>query len=523
MHKTFLHRIRIVLKKTWVRISVLLIAALVVGVAFASGRGGSHAEQAVAVERGVITKSISITGKTKAKSSADLSFERSGQVSKIYVAVGDTVVKGQTLIALDQSSLLADLHDAEANLDVQLSKLQELKTGSAPTTIALKQATIAKEASALASAKKNVVEKIQDAYTKSDNAIHNDVDQFISGANSATPTLNFNPADNQLKSTIEANRVLVGKALTAWNTELQQLSTDSDLQTAAAHAEGYLTTIKKFLDLTSLAVNSLTSSSLSQTTIDAYKEAVASARTDVNTALQNVSAATEKLSGATSDLAIAEQELQIALTGGTTEQIATQAAYVKQAEAKVQSMHVQLAKSVLRAPIAGVITKQDAEVGEIAEQFKTIVSVMGNSGLEIEAQVPEIDIGSLTVGNSARITIDAFPGETFIGEVGFIDPAETLIDGVVNFEVKLFFATDDPRLKSGLTSNVDIETLRKPDVLLLPESAVTDSPDGAFVMKVVGDEKVKTAVVLGIHGEESKVEIVSGLTEGDMVLNASSN
>ena len=181
-------------------------------------------------------------------------------------------------------------------------------------------------------------------------------------------------------------------------------------------------------------------------------------------------------------------------------------------------MQTQIAKTVLRAPIAGMITKQDAEVGEIAEQYKPLVGIIGAGGLEIEAQVPEIDIGALNISNPVSITIDAFPDETFEGRVGFIDPAETLIDGVVNFKIKVFFDAEDTRIKSGLTSNLSIETARAENVLLIPESAITQTPSGFSVTKIVDGLTRDTEVVLGIRGEQSLAEVVSGLSEGDLIL-----
>jgi HlyD family secretion protein len=519
MQKTFLHQIRAVFKKTSARVFTILILAILVGVAFASGGSKNSKSGTVRVERGTIVKSIEITGKTKPKSSVDLSFERAGQVARVLVRVGDQVAQGQTLVELDRSLLLADLNDAKANLDIQRGKLAELKTGSSPETIQLKKTAITKAENSLAVAKQNVVEKVSDAYTKADNAIHNNIDQFISGPNSANPILSFNVADGQLKSNIEVGRVLAGNALSSLHTVILELDPNDNLQNAANTAKQHLNTIKNFLDLTAIAVNILTSSSLSQTTIDAYKAAVSSARDDVNTAIQNISTANEKLSDAVSDLAIAEQNLQIALSGGTAEQITTQEAYVRQAEAKVQSVNTQIAKTILRAPLAGIITREDADIGEIAEQYKPLVSIIGSGGLEVEAQVPEIDIGALAVGNPASITIDAFPGETFAGKVGSIDPAETLIDGVVNFRIKIFFTTEDTRLKSGLTSNILIETARAEGVLILPESAVIRNSAGVFAKRVLDGDVVNVPIVVGLRDNQSLIEIVEGLSEGDMVVN----
>ncbi len=117
------------------------------------------------------------------------------------------------------------------------------------------------------------------------------------------------------------------------------------------------------------------------------------------------------------------------------------------------------------------------------------------------------------------MTLDAFPGETFTGSVSYIDPAQTNNEGVVGYKVKITFDTVDKRLKSGLTVNINIETRNKDNVLVLPQYAILQNDDGTFV-QVLEDKAVKNIpVTLGIQDQSGNVEIVSGVTEGEQVLN----
>ncbi|MEK7093973.1 MAG: efflux RND transporter periplasmic adaptor subunit, partial [Patescibacteria group bacterium] len=140
--------------------------------------------------------------------------------------------------------------------------------------------------------------------------------------------------------------------------------------------------------------------------------------------------------------------------------------------------------------------------------------------LEIEANIPEVDIGKVMVGNSVSMTIDAFPGETFSGKVGYIDPAETIVDGVTNFKVKIAFDKNDPRLKSGLTTNISIKTLEKTNVLVLPQYALIESSDGVFVDRKQGEKITRIPITIGIRSHDGKVEILSGISEGETVVTA---
>jgi len=513
--KRIYHRVLKFIKKP----AVIVLGIIIILVFFVFGRGNKTEALTAEVKKGTIIESVQATGQTKAKSSVNLGFERSGQVQKIYADVGDRVTQGQVLVELERSELNADLKDAEANHEIQLAKLAELKTGASPETIALKKAGVDKAKNSLETAKLNMKDKNQDAFTKTDNAIHNYADQLMSNPKGSSPTLLFSTS-NQLKSDIETNRLVVEQMFSTWSSDLQLMNAGTVTEKATAEkTKSYLSTASHFLDSLALAVNSLTSNEgVSQTTIDTYKTNVASARADVNTATVNISAALEKLVDAEADLTIANQELTVALSGGTAEQIKTQEAYVKQAEAKIQNAKAQIGKAILRSPITGIVTKADVEVGEIVAQYDVIFSVIGDAGTEIEAEIPEIDIGRIAIGNPVRITVDAFPGEVFAGHVGFIDPAETIVDGVVNFNIKVFFEVPDARLKTGLTANLTIETMKKSDVLILPRSAIKETNKGAFVSRKVNDTWVETKVTVGLKGEDSSVEIIAGVSEGDTVL-----
>jgi multidrug efflux pump subunit AcrA (membrane-fusion protein) len=117
------------------------------------------------------------------------------------------------------------------------------------------------------------------------------------------------------------------------------------------------------------------------------------------------------------------------------------------------------------------------------------------------------------------MTLDAFPNETFTGSVFYIAPAQTDTQGVISYTVKISFAKADPRLKSGLTANIDIETMKKDAVLVLPQYAILQNDSGTFVETLVGGVATTTPVSLGIQDQSGNVEVLSGVTEGEQVIN----
>lgn len=500
----------------FVAVSVLAIIATV----FIIRQKKNSDIEMIQIRRGDLVQEVVTTGNIKPVDTVDLAFEKTGKISFVGARAGDTVRPGDLLVALEAGEFHADLLQAEAQLEKEEAKLAQLRRGTRSEEINIQAVKVANSRIALEDAKRNLIDKIQDSYTKADDAVRNKVDQFISNPRSANPQLNIqNSGYSTLENELEVRRIAVENVLVAWKGKLDLLNEDSNLISATAEAKANLTDIKLFLDNISLYINSVTSSSaLSQATLDTYKADVATARTNVNSATNAISVAEEKWRNAKASVTLAENELALKEAGATTEEIAAQAAAVKEAAARVRSIQAQLAKMSIRSPLSGIVTKQDAAIGEIVAANTSLVSVISASKVEIESHIPEIDIGKINVGNPVVISVDAFPQEAFSGSVVFIDPAETTVDGVVNFKIKISVEKNDPRLKSGLTTNLAIETSRKSGVLVAPQYAVLEK-DGKKLVRIKNNGDIQEIpVITGMRGKDGLVEISSGLKEGDVIL-----
>ncbi|MFA6095777.1 MAG: efflux RND transporter periplasmic adaptor subunit, partial [Candidatus Paceibacterota bacterium] len=187
--------------------------------------------------------------------------------------------------------------------------------------------------------------------------------------------------------------------------------------------------------------------------------------------------------------------------------------------AKVNLAESRLSKAMLISPISGVVSKQDAKAGEAVSVGASLVSVI-STDYEIETFVPEVSIAGVKVGNDAAVTLDAYgPAVKFKVSVTHIDPAETVRDGVSTYRVKLAFSEPDPRIRSGMTANTEVETLRKPGSMLIPLRAVVKSGDDASVHVLIADEESeKRAVTLGEKDSAGNVEVLSGVSASDRIL-----
>jgi len=477
----------------------------------------------VVVERGDVVEEVSVTGKVKPISSVDLAFEQAGRISNIDVGVGDVVFAGQHLASLSGGDILALLRQAEATVMSQEAKLAELKAGTRVEELAVQEVKVANAKVALNDARNNVIDKIKDAYSKSDDAVRNRIDQFMSNPRGDNPQLEFNIGS---KVKIESDRVLVEDVLEKWQSDISLLSSLSDLSLYISDASRNLSIVHDYVSLVSLAVNSLkASASITQTTIDGWRSDLSTARTNVNTAVINLSTAEEKLNTAGASLSLSEQELALQKAGSTKEQIQAGEASVVEAKANVSRYQAELAKTLIRSPINGIVVKMNADVGEIVSSNDIIISVISAGNFEIEAFVPEADIAKIEIGDYAKITLDAYGSDVlFEANVVSVEPAETVIEGVSTYKTVLQFTQKDQRVRSGMTANIDILTNKKENVIYVPRKAILEDENGRQFVRIKKnggsdtDFYKEVNVVTGLIGSDGNAEILGGLEEGDTVI-----
>lgn len=468
----------------------------IIGVLVNNGNG----MQTTAAIRSNIVQEVASTGKVKPNQSVNLGFDKSGRVANVYLEVGDFVKAGQVIATLESGEISADLNKARASLDEAKIKLREIKS-TAPISYN--------------DASRNLDAAVKEGFADADNAIRNRADQFFTNIPnnpqfeisiiSGGFTHYFNvPSDMALE--INNSRIKVESVLNDWQKRISNLNS-SNLVSEADKAISDLNTISDFLDKTAAAVNTFSPAEYAyETTVNTYKSTISSARSEVSGAISAIVTAKDKLTSAPT---LGE--------GGQFESVLTQEAKVSQAQAAVSSLEATLNKSTIRAPFDGVVTLQEAKAGATVSAGETLVSVISQNQMYVEANISEINIGKISVDNPVSVTFDALPGEEFLGEVSYVEPGDVIIDGVVNYKIRVNLKNLDPRIKSGLTANLKIQTSMKENVLVIPLYAVTKEQGQNFVNKVVDGKIQKVPVSLGISGNTGLVEILSGLKEGDNI------
>ncbi len=478
-----MQKIKSFIKTKW---GMVILALVVVGVSIFVFKNGSTEINSVKVVRGDFEKVVSISGKVIPAENVDLAFETSGIVAGVYKKVGDAVYKGQTIAVLDSSDIRASRDKASANLLEAKAELSKIQNNELSSDVSIN--------------KEQVVNSIIDAYTKSDDAIRGKVDQFFDNARTSGPEIRYTFYDYfSTKNKINDGRANVEKELVKFGVLANSLTVNNYSEKSLTDAKVYVQKVKSFLDSVSFAVNSFEESyTLTNNMIDGYRSDVSSARTNINTALSNLISYEGNLSTSLSDISIQE-------------------ARVKAEEANVRSLDAQVAKTVITAPFTGIISVQDAKVGEsVASNVSKITLI--SEGYQVEAYIPEVSISGIKIGNKSEIKLDAYGDEVFFGSIIQIDPAETVRDGVSNYKVKLAFDKVDKRILSGMTADVSIVIETRPGVILIPERSVLSELDKNYVLKKNNNNTEKVEVILGKKDGKGNIEIISGIIEGDEIM-----
>lgn len=521
-----------IMSSMWAKIGVGIFVLIVAGAIYYSAKSEANATEVVAAKIGSVTQEVEVSGKTKPISSVDLAFEKSGKVASVGAQVGDKVAAGQVIVSLSRADALAGLAQARANLLAEQARLDEMMKGTRTEQLDIYTAQSDSAKTSLEDAKRNLSDKIKDAYTKSDDSVKNHTDQFFS-KNSYSPsfevkytdssgTYTFYPTDMSKVGVLNTKRYALVSLFPNWKSEIDAMNSDSDFEKLAADSQANISQVKDFADYLADVVNSFSYDTLTQQSVlSGYRADLSGVRANLNLAVSNLTSALEAYRSAKSGLEVANRELVLQKAGSTPEALASEEARVAQLEAQVDGANAELSKTVIISPIDGILTKQEAKVGEIVNSGVVVSSVISEGNLEIEGYVPEVNVGKVSVGNVVEVDFDAFSGEKFSGKIEYVEPAETMVDGVVNYKIKVLMDQNDSKLRSGLTANLKIVTASKEGVLLVPKFAVFEKGGKKFVsVTSSGDlsDAKNVEVVLGISGDNGVVEIVSGLKEGDLVV-----
>ncbi len=469
-------------KRTWIIIGIVVVVVAAGGGYLATRQTANGqarnflANAATAkVVRTTLASTVDSTGSINPEARVPLSFGTSGTIAQVKVNVGDRVKPGDVLASLDTTDLQFKVTQAgQAYLIQQLNYTNTMQA----------------DPGALATARA--------AYNNTLAA--------------------YNAAQQDYKNQAIQQAVQCAQ-LTSAQTKLDRAQTAYDRLANDHQAKNYLngdwgpfqSVVKNLTDAQS-----------------AYTLAVANcniAKTGLNdTALKSAQVQVQTAKNSLDNLLSPRQETQIQA-----------AAQLEQARLSLEQAKLNLSNALIVAPFAGVITAVNIAVGGTPPSGSA-VEIADMSQLHVDVLVDETQIAGIKAGQPAQFTIDALPGITVTGRVAAIDPAGTISQGVVNYNVRVMLDKTEAPVRLDMTANSSIIEATHENVLAVPTAAIRTGGQGGFggqrgqdgasvqggrpvtnTQGAQGGQRVQGTFVLVLrNGQPQPVQVTEGLTVGDM-------
>jgi HlyD family secretion protein len=411
-----------------------------------------------------ITVRITASGKVQPIQSVNISPKSSGLLADLNVEQGQTVKKGQIIARMDNSEIKMRIIQYKANLAQAKAQLAESLAGTRPEEIAQGKARL---------------------------------DQ----------------AQAQLAIIREGNRLQ----------EIQQAQ--AQLDSAKAAIELTQSRLKRYQNLAK-------DGAISQDSLEQYISENRKAKANLEEAEKQLSLL--KIGNRNQDIqkqqAIVNQEkaaLRKLENGNRPEEIARLKAAVASVEAQLKQQQVQLEDTIIRAPFAGIITQRYATVGGFvspavsasSSASATSTSIVALAkGLEILANVPEVDIPQIKQGQKVEITVDAYPDEIFQGQVRLIAPEAVVEQNVTSFQVRVTVNKGSEKLRSGMNvSEVTFLGNNIQNALLIPQELIV-TRKGKTGVWLLGEKNQPEFNLVKIGANiDNEVQVLDGLKAGDRI------
>jgi HlyD family secretion protein len=457
------------------------------------------------VTRGDVTEIVSVSGTVEATRTVNLSFPASGIVSDVRVSRGEMVATGTLLATIGDATLVAERQQAVAALQRAEAAQAELQAGVRTETRAVSETTIANARAALERTQDLAREQVSNALA----ALRSTDLEAVAidpSEDASAPTVSGTYTCNE-EGTYTL-RVYNSSSASGYSYSLEGL--EGGQFTVYTDQPGPLGSCGLFLQFT--ADESYTNTE--------WQISIPNTRS--STYLTRQSAYTLALAQAESNVAAARDAVRLAedqaaqnTAGARVEALLAANAQVVDAQARIRSVDARLSDFALYAPFSGVITDVLVEPGETV-RTQTAVTMLDPSAFEIVALIPEIDITRLTPGQTVTAQFDANRDEKVFGTITYVAPVATKVDGVGYFETVVIPDTVPSWFRAGLNADIDIAIEVREDVLRLPQRFFDFSSDSPTVLVVEGNERSRTAIDIGLRGNDGFVE-VRNLTEGTVV------
>jgi RND family efflux transporter MFP subunit len=515
-------------KKIWI-IIVLIILVIIAVFSFSNKKEITNYET-IEVLRGDLIQTVDATGEIKSQNDLSLNFEISGIIDNIYAVEGEEVFRNDILANLELQDLDLAIEQARANLN-------QAKAGATPEAIDVSQKQISAAELTLQKAELNLenvtnladenlktkyvslLDLLDDSYIKIHDAYNlvNDIKEEYFNTSDQYSIKVKDSLMFKIQDPMEDAESYLNTAKNTQNIEDVKSAITAMDEALNSVLEG-LIAVRNICDSTQYQ-NVVTSADKtlldqSKTLISAGQIALTNAQNEVALLIiqnkSNVDAAQLARDEAQANLELQQAKYESLIADPREVDLA----YLEYVLAQAQSNRN---KAIIRSPINGIITKINKEEGELISTAESLFNIL-SPNYQIEVNIPETDIVKISVGDIVSIDLDAFEnGDLLEGEVISIDSSSTNISDVVYYRV-IISIEENEDIKPGMTADIVINTNQREDVLYLPSRAILSDNGRRYVRVLENGEIVEKDVEIGLHADDSKREVISGVKEGDEIV-----
>lgn len=483
-------------------------------------KNGVVTHETISAQKDILINVISGTGQVFALDQIEVKPKIAGKISYINIKNGQKVNRGDLLLQLDSEAAEKDLWNAQINLsnakisakDLSLDTTDDLNIAYNNVLNALTNNY--KDISNLMPQIKPMFEESSYNSTEDDN---NDVDYYLrlirfiqQSTNTGVDLSYWTKTAEQQYLDIKGRYEDIQSASWALNNQSSRQEIDSILEKTYQIDQDFLDLIRQTLNLTQkyqylLSVNNITSPISTQITNDQVTKL-----STLNSILVNH---VNNIKSVKNSLQTAKDSYKKIDINNETQDL-----NIRRKEKEVADAQEYLSNHKIYASLNGVIASANDQI-QTGDQISTstIVANLVTNQQIAKITLNETDVAKIKLGQKANITFDAIEDLTLTGKVIEIDELATITQGVVTYDVKISFDTQDERLKKGMSLSVDIITDIITDSIVLPISAIKYENTETYVELLNNDEIKKVFVKTGISND-TQTEILSGIKEGDNVI-----
>ena len=454
---------------------------------------------------------IIATGSIKSREDASLSFKETGTVTQIFLQPGDKVRKGQIIIQLDESELIAGINEqisqvvrANAQLDITRGQLS-------PEQQARINANVFAAKSNAQGASRIALARLQSSAAEIEGFVRKTIDVYFNDPRSGHPEVRLINLSFEKGKQINNGREEIESIFVSWSPWLHTGKVADVSSVSKSFAQDLRRIDEIFFRAFTILDSGVGGDDESIAALLEGRRIVLNALEEITQDLNNILSTRAEYEKAVS---IAEEER----SGGSESEVFAQQAQVSSEQERLRKAQIQLAQSRIISPFDGVIGEILVSIGESVQTGSAAARVISEGGFSFEADITELEVQELNIGQQLSARVDALDEEITI-QVRTIDATAKTQQEVPVYNVVFDVQAGSANIKSGFSADVFIPFGDERTIVSIPRKALMSNKNGSFVLIKKGNKSKEISVERGVSIPDTDlIEVIGSIGVGDTVL-----